>query len=85
MSDMLQLVGEIHKIQAMILLVCPTLENSTSRQAEACRTLMRQVCHCPEKGSASEEPFTPSAYFQTASLPKASFTVIEQTLDLQKL
>ena len=40
---MLQLVGEIHNIQAMILLVCPTLENSTSRQAEACRTLMRQI------------------------------------------
>ena len=43
---MLQLVGEIHNIQAMILLVCPTLENSTSRQAVACRTLMRQI-YCP--------------------------------------
>jgi len=43
---MLQLVGEIHNIQAMILLVCHTLENSTSRQAEACRTLMRQI-YCP--------------------------------------
>jgi len=39
MSDMLQLVVEIHNTQAMILLVGRTLEVTSGRQAEACRTL----------------------------------------------
>ena len=44
MSDMLQLVVEIHNTQAMILPVTSHIESSQSRrQAEAYRTLMRQV------------------------------------------
>ena len=49
-SDMLQLVVEIHNTQALILPVTSHIESSQSRrQAEAYRTLMGQVYCCPNK------------------------------------
>ena len=69
MSDMLQLVGwwssPMWGRQAESL-----LESCESRrQAEACRTLMRQVCHCPNKGANNSSMISYGKLFGFCGVP----------------